>query len=141
MLRQQDDHFVIEGEAGSLTVAADDHIALRLLMLIQGQCEIGPSRAAKMFGITRQRYFQILHEFQERGAQGLQLQKRGPKTNYRRTDEVVRQVIRHRFLDPDATVEVIAQKIRQCGMPIGTRSVNRILQDYGLQKKTVRRPS
>ena len=64
----------------------------------------------------------------------LQSKKRGPKTNYRRTHEVVRQVIRHRFLDPDASADVIAQKLRQRGLTIGTRSVERVIQDLGLQK-------
>ena len=60
---------------------------------------------------------------------------RGPKHNYRRTDELVRQVIRHRFLDPEASADVIAQKLRQTGLPISTRSVERVIADYGLQKK------
>jgi hypothetical protein len=141
MLRQEGDHFFIEGASGSLPVAGDDEVTLRLAMLIEGQCEIGPSRAAEKYGMTRQRYFQLLHLYREHGAEGLKLHKRGPKTNYRRTDEVVRQVIRHRFLDPDASAEVIAQKICQCGFSIGIRSVQRVFQDYGLQKKTVRRSS
>ena len=42
----------------------------------------------------------------------------------------------HRFLDPDASPEVIAQKLTQCGMHISTRSVERIIERFGLQKKT-----
>ena len=60
---------------------------------------------------------------------------RGPKKKYRRTDELQRQVIRHRFLDPDASAEVIAQKLRQTGFVISTRSVERVIAEYGLQKK------
>ena len=70
-------------------------------------------------------------------AQALQSQKRGPKTHYRRTAEVVRQVIRHRFLDPDASPEVIAQKLCQSGWEISIRSVQRVIEEYGLQKKTL----
>jgi hypothetical protein len=66
---------------------------------------------------------------------------RGPKSNYRRTKEVVCQVIRHRFLDPEASPEVIAQKLRQTGLQISVRSVERIIEQYGLQKKTLRVPS
>jgi len=140
MLRQEDGRFLLEGAAGALPVACDDEVTLKLAMLFEGQCEgLGPTQAARKYGYTRQRYFQLLHRFQEHGAEGLKSLKRGPKTHYRRTDEVVRQVIRHRFLDPDASAEVIAQKIRQCGMPISIRSVQRIFQEYGLQKKTVRR--
>jgi hypothetical protein len=62
---------------------------------------------------------------------------RGPKTQYRRTDELQRQVIRHLFLDPKATVQVIGQKLRQTGFIISDRSVQRVISDYGLQKKTL----
>jgi hypothetical protein len=57
-----------------------------------------------------------------------------------RTDEVVRQIIRHRFLDPDATVEVIAQKLGQAGLPVSIRSVVRVIEEYGLPKKTLSIP-
>lgn len=53
----------------------------------------------------------------------------------RRTPDVNREIVRHRFLDPDASAEVIAQKIRQTGLDISTRSVTRVLDDFGLQKK------
>ncbi len=78
----------------------------------------------------------VLKLFGEKGALALQNQKRGPKTNYVRTDEVERQVIRHRFLDPEASVDIIAQKLRQAGFAISTRSVERVIEKYGLQKKT-----
>ena len=44
-------------------------------------------------------------------------------------------MIRARFLDPDATAEVIASNLRQDGHLISTRSVQRIISSYGLQKK------
>jgi hypothetical protein len=50
---------------------------------------------------------------------------------------VVRQVIRHRFLDPEASAEVIAQKLCQSGWEISIRSVQRVIEEFGLQKKTV----
>ena len=77
----------------------------------------------------------------EGGAAALQSEKRGPKRNYRRTDEVVRQVLRYRFLDPDSSPKVIAQKLNQSGWTISIRSVERVLADYGLQKKTPQVPS
>jgi transposase len=125
------------GSGGYLSVLNDDEITIKLAMLIEGECEgFGPLRAAKRFGFSKQRYFQIRSAFQEQGAQGLISKVRGPKRNYRRTSEVVRQVIRHRFLDPDASAEVIAQKLRQTGFVISIRSVERVIAEYGLQKKT-----
>ncbi len=125
------------GSDGSLVVPLDDEITLKLSMLIEGECEgLGPGQAARKYDFSKQRYFQLRAAFGERGAIALRSQKRGPKNNYRRTHEVVRQIIRHRFLDPDVTADVIAQKLRQCGLDISTRSVERVIQEFGLQKKT-----
>jgi transposase len=98
---------------------------------------LGPDGAARKYGLSRARYFQLRAAYRRSGALGLKSRKRGPKQNYRRTPEVVRQVIRHRFLDPDASAEVIAQKLQQTGLPISIRSVARVVEDYGLQKKTL----
>jgi len=126
------------GESGNLPVPADDEITRKLSMLIEGECEgLGPSKAAKKFGFSKQRYFQLRTTFIELGAGALESKKRGPKTNYRRTAEIVRQVIRHRFLDPKASAEVIAQKLCQSGWTISIRSVQRVIEDFGLQKKTL----
>jgi len=131
----------IVGPAGQLLVPESDEITPRLFMLAEGECGPGGvARAAAKYGYSRQRYYQLLKRFQKEGAFALQCQKRGPKTNYVRTDELERQVIRHRFLDPDASVDVIAQKLRQAGFMVSTRSVERVVQKYGLQKKTLSLP-
>ena len=135
-------HQALVGQAGSLAVAENDEIARKLTMLIEGECEgLGPVKAAEKFNYTRQRYHQIRGAFLEHGSSALLSKARGPKRNYRRTSEVVRQVIRHRFLDPEATTEVIAQKLRQSGWAISTRSVERVINAYGLQKKTLQMPA
>ena len=127
----------IAGPAGELLVPQCDEITPRLFMLIEGECgELGVANAAQKYGLTRQRYYQLLKRFQKDGVLALQSQKRGPKTNHVRTDEVERQVIRHRFLDPDASADIIAQKLRQTGFQISTRSVERVIEKYGPQKKT-----
>jgi transposase len=131
----------ISATHGNLVIPADDTISPRLLMLIEGECEaLGRMQAAQKYGLSRQRYYQLLKQFQEQGVLGLQNQKRGPKTRSVRIDEVERQVIRHRFLDPDASVDIIAQKLRQTGFPVSTRSVERVVEKYGLQKKTLSLP-
>ncbi len=127
----------LSGPKGSLPVRADDEITLKLAMLFEGQCEgLGPIKAAQKFGYTRQRYYQILNQFIDQGAAGLKNLKPGPKGNYRRSDEVIRQIIRYRFLDPHMSPEVIAQKLNQNGYLLAIRSVERVISDYGLQKKT-----
>ena len=127
----------IVGPDGSLDVPTNDEITYKLCMLIEGECEgLGPIQAARKYDFSKQRYFQLRTAFVEQGAIALKSQKRGPKSHYRRTHEVVRQTIRHRFLDPDASADVIAQKLRQCHLTISTRSVERIIEEFGLQKKT-----
>jgi hypothetical protein len=129
-------HLRFTGPSGSLLVPDDDEVCRRLAMLIEGECEkLGPTKAAQKYGFTRQRYYQILANFYEAGAEGLSLQTPGPKTNYRRTDQAVRLVIRCRFLDPEASPAVIGQKVRQQGLVLSDRSIERIIADYGLQKK------
>jgi transposase len=132
----------IIGPTGELPVLPNDLVVSRLAMLIEGQCEgLGAAKAAEKLDLSKQRYFQLLKLYREHGSAGLLGHKPGPKRNYVRTDEVVRQVIRHRFLDPDATVDVIAQKLRQAGFPVSTRSVVRVIEKYGLQKKTLSLPT
>jgi hypothetical protein len=131
----------LQGEHGLLPVAENDEITRKLVMLIEGECEgLGPLQAAKKHGYSKQRYFQLRDLYKQKGSSGLLSKMRGPKRNYRRTSELVRQVIRHRFLDLNASADVIAQKLRQTGFVVSTRSVERVIADYGLQKKTLQMP-
>jgi transposase len=134
-----DRHLRFSGPGGILPVSDEDEVSRRLAMLIVGECEgQGATAAARQFHFSRPRYYQLLAAFEKEGALGLALQARGPKSDYRRTAQVVRRVIRQRFLDPDASAAVIAPKLRQAGHTISQRSVERIIADYGLPKKTLR---
>jgi hypothetical protein len=105
-------------------------------MLLDGECEgLGPLRAAQKFGLTKQRSFQLCNAFAQGGALALANLKRGPQRNYRRPDEIIRQVIRPRLLDPDASAAVLAHKLRPTGWTSSTRSVERVITHFGLQKK------
>jgi transposase len=127
----------VVGPGGSLTVRHDDEVALKLLMLIEGESgDIGPCAAAAKFGYTRQRYYQLRSAYIQEGAAGLMDGKRGPKAPSRRTEEAVRQIIRHRFLHPHDSAEVIARKLSRSGIPISTSSVRRVLTEFGLQKRS-----
>lgn len=128
----------VSGPSGCLVGPEGDEILGKLAMLIEGECEgLGASAAAAKYGYTRQRYYQLLAVFNQGGTLALLSKKPGPKGPSRRTPSATREVIRHRFLDPDANADVIAQKIRQTGMDISTRSVSRVLEEFGLQKKTL----
>ena len=130
----------LTGPKGQLLVPAADEALVKLVMLIEGQClGLGGTAAARKYGYSKPRYFQLLRALGEHGLEGLMNQKRGPKRRWQRTDEAVRQIIRHRFLDPEATLEVVTQKLRQTGFALSVRTVRRVIEDYALQKKTLRR--
>jgi len=128
----------IKSDYGTLPIVDDDEITRKLSMLIAGQCGNEPiDEVVARFDYSRPRYFQLLALFRKEGAKALISSKRGPKTKHRRTQEVVCQVIRHRFLDPEASTKVIAQKLRQCHFHVSKRTVDRVIAQYGLQKKTL----
>ena len=138
MVQFNDKQSALVGQAGSLPVRADDEVTRKLAMLIEGECDgAGPLAAAAKHGYSKQRYYQLRQLYLDQGAAGLISHKRGPKTNHRRTNDIVRQIIRHRFLDPQSSVAVIAQKLRQQGTEISHRSIERVIADFGLQKKTL----
>ena len=86
MLEFFDSSAKLVGHSGSILLPDDDEITRKLAMLFEGQCEgLGPTQAARKFGYTKQRYFQLLEQFETQGALALQSKARGPKTNYRRT--------------------------------------------------------
>ena len=69
MLQFKDGRVVLEGSNGTLEVLAGDEITRKLAMLFEGQCEgLGPKRAARKFGYSKQRYFQLLDRFRRQGA-------------------------------------------------------------------------
>lgn len=127
----------VVGPQGSLPLIADDEVTRKLLMLLEGECQSSAKVAAEKYGYTTARYYQLLKAYRRDGSEALRSQKRGPKTKHRRTPELERQVIRHRMLDPEASAAVITQKLQQTGFRISKRSVERVLEHYGLQKKTL----
>ena len=133
---------VLSGPAGELPVAADDQVTRKLAMLLEGHCNgLGATAAARKYGYSKQRYYQLLKAYRQGGGAALESAKRGPKTNYRRTPQLVQLVVRQRFLDPDASAAVISQKLTQAGWKISKRSVERVVAEFGLQKQTPRLPA
>lgn len=137
-MKKEESFFInLEGTAGVLQINSKDKLARKLAMLFEGTCLSNhPTEVAIKYGYSKQRYYQILHNFNEGGSSALEDKKKGPKQNYIRTEVIVNQILRHKFLDPDSSAEVIAQKITQAGMKISKRSVERTITEHGLQKKT-----
>lgn len=118
----------------------NDSLSVKLLMLYEGHCTIGVQEAIKKYGYTEQRYYQLLDKFKKDGSHGLIDKKTGSSKKPVRTNEVVNQIIRHRFLDPLASASVLAQKITQSGYKISTRSVERTISEFGLKKNACSEP-
>ena len=120
-----------------LSVHPDDAVANKFLMLVEGVYGLGVKHSIEKYGYSEQRYYQLLKEFQASGSSALADKKRGPKQKTHRTERIIQQIIRYRFLDPESSAAVISQKLRQTGHSISVRSVERTIQEYGLQKKTL----
>lgn len=127
---------LINGIKGKdFVIDENDSLAIKLSMLIEGHCTIGVKEALKKYGYTEQRYYQLLAKYLQDGAQGLIDKKTGSDKQPVRTNDVLNQIIRLRFLDPFSSAGVIAQKLNQMGMKVSKRSVERTITEYGLQKK------
>lgn len=136
-MEDQNDCFYLEGPCGTFLFKKHDKLTRKLAMLIENQCLGTPvTEVVKKYESSRSRFYQIKRAYAAGGSEALREGKRGPSQNYKRTDTVVNQIIRHRFLDPDASPDVITQKMKQVGYDISKRSVERTITEYGLQKKT-----
>lgn len=120
-----------------MMIASKDSIAWKLSMLFEAATSSSEKieDIAKNYGYTREHFYVIKNIYDKHGSIGLMDKPKGPKSNYRRTNEIKKLIIRHRFLDPEASCEVIAQKMQQAGNNISQRSVERTINEYGLQKK------
>jgi len=80
MIKIDGDQRFLMGPKGSIQLADNDEITMKIAMLFEGECEgLGASKAAEKFGYTRQRYHQLLQEFKIRGAEALKNQKRATR--------------------------------------------------------------
>lgn len=113
----------------------EDSLSKKLAMLIEGHCTIGVQASIIKYGYTEQRYYQLLKKYQDGGSGALLNKKPGSEKQPVRTKETLNQIIRLRFLDPFASADVIAQKLKQIGHKVSKRSVERTITEYGLQKK------
>jgi transposase len=128
---------LVEGPAGSIQINKNDKVGVKLAMLFENQClGVRATDVAKKYGYSRPCFYQIKNHFNAGGSEALREKKKGPSKNYKRTEIIVNQIIRLRFLDPDASASVITQKLKQMGFEISTRSVERTITEYGIQKKT-----
>jgi len=125
----------IKGIKKDFLIDQSDALAKKIAMLIEGQCTIGVKAACEKYGYTQAWYYQALNKYKESGSQALINKKPGSEKKPVRTDEILMQIIRMRFSDPLSSAAVISQKLNQAGYEVSTRSVERTITEYGLQKK------
>ena len=128
----------LEDKNFSIDISTNDPLAWKMAMLLEAAFSKGTSSIediATKYGYTREYFYQVLQKFKEHGSEGLRNKSPGPKKNYKRTEVVTKQILRQRFLDPQANCGVIAQKLKQVGYDVSQRSVERTIHEYGLQKK------
>jgi len=136
MIPENKDTISLKGPAGLILLNKNDKTAVKLAMLFEHLC-LGTmvTEVVKKYGFSRSRFYQIKSAFEQGGSEALFEKKKGPQKKYKRTENIVNQIIRMRFLDPDASVPVITQKLKQMGFDISQRSVERTITEYGIQKK------
>lgn len=128
----------LEGPSGRLAINSNDNLCKKIAMLIENKClGVTASDAAKKYGYSRTRFYQLKDDFERGGTEALRGKKKGPKRKYVRTETINNQIIRYKFLDPKISASVITQKMRQLGYKISIRSVERTITELGLQKKTL----
>ena len=133
------DTLIIEGvKRRDFPINPKDKLAVKIAMLIEGQCTIGVSKAIEKYGYSEQRYYQLLKFYKQGGTEAITDKKRGSDKKPIRTEEIENQIIRMRFLDPLASTDIITQKLSQMGYKVSKRSVERTITDRGLQKKLIR---
>lgn len=121
----------------SLEIDPSDTVLWKLAMLFDAihNPDTTIEDIASKYGYKRETFYQIFDKLKTGGSRSLENKPCGPKHNYKRTNEATKQAIRLRFLDPEANSEVITQKLKQIGFSISQRSIERIIGEYGLQKK------
>jgi transposase len=140
-VRRQGDLYVFEGPQGHFVVEYQDREALDLLMLYEGETtDIAITELCRQYGYqSTESYYHKLKAFQKQGMKGLRRTRRGPRTNYRRTDEAVKRAIALRFEFPEDNAEQIQKRLHELGHRLSLRSVERIFGDYGIALKKKRR--
>ncbi len=137
-MANKEDVIYLEGQFGRLAINSNDNLGKKVAMLIENQCLGVPANAAaKKYGYSRTRFYQLKDDFERGGTEALLSKKKGPGRKYVRTETINNQIIRYKFLDPEISAPVIAQKMRQLGYKISIRSVERTITELGLQKKTL----
>jgi len=125
----------ITGPGGKLPLRQDDEASLDLLMLIQGETSgRALDEVLAQFGRSRSTYYEKLRRFREQGLEGLLSRPPGPRSAWRRPQEVIRFIVTARLRDPERGAQAIAEDLTRLGHAVSIRSVERTLTQFGLTR-------
>jgi transposase len=83
---------------------------------------------AKLFGVSRQAYYQTHAAFETQGIAGLLPRRRGPKGAHKCTEEILDFVEEWRRKSPEGTDQTLAQSLKErFGVTIHPRTIDRAL--------------
>ena len=104
-----------------------DLVQVKYEMLRAVSCdEMTVTEAARQFGFSRAAYYKIEKSFDASGVNGLSLQKTGPKSPAKVTEDVLRFASELRNTEPGITNDRIVEEIqKQKGVSIHKRSLQR----------------
>ena len=123
----------IRGPGGSLPLRLDDRAAQDLALLIEGETSGRQLEEVLVeLGCSRSNYYEKLRRFREGGLAALLPLPPGPHGPRRRTPDVVSFIVRARLQDPRRNAASIVEELAAQGMPVGVRSVERTLAQFGL---------
>ena len=68
MVKQKAKQYVFSGPGGNLYIDPNDTVARKFAMLIEGRCMgLGPTKAARKYGYSKQWFFKVWHDYQKGG--------------------------------------------------------------------------
>jgi transposase len=85
--------------------------------------------AAKLFGLSRQSFYQTAAAFSHAGLAGLAGKKRGPKRPHKLTPEVASFLFRRRLSGKRLSCAVLAEEVREAfGVSLHPHTIQRLLK-------------
>lgn len=106
-----------------------DHIQVKYEMVRRHRVDgEAVTEAAKLFGVSRQAFYQAQAAFESRGIAGLIPRQRGPKGAHKCTDEILDYVERRRKDLPGENYKLVAHALKKrFGVSIHPRTLDRAL--------------
>lgn len=126
----------IKGPEKSILLSLKDAGLRDFVMILEGETAGTPvEELLRRWGFkSPATYYRKKKLFFKEGLSALLHHKRGPKHKSRLTDAIIKKVVALRFHSPEKNSAQIAQTLKQQGHSISSRSVDRVLADFGISR-------